>query len=122
MRICIASPIKKAGNTGRPGINTERSNVNNTSWAPKLVFGTKCLRFLTQKLYITICLVSQSVTHLHFFTEWPATGIGLGDMWDAVRTASGQVVYRNSLVVGSGSYATSNGRMGYEREKHTEKM
>ncbi|KAF8473779.1 hypothetical protein JB92DRAFT_3134760 [Gautieria morchelliformis] len=48
--------------------------------------------------------------------------MGLGDMWDAVRTMSGQVVYRNSLVVGSGSYATSDGRMGYEREYHTEKM
>jgi hypothetical protein len=38
-------------------------------------------------------------------------------MWDAVPTPDGKVVYRNSLVVASGSYASANGRLGYD-EKH----
>ena len=38
--------------------------------------------------------------------------MGLGDLWDAVKTPDGRVVYRNSLVTGVGGYATSSGRMG----------
>ncbi|KAF8580338.1 hypothetical protein K439DRAFT_1619876 [Ramaria rubella] len=35
--------------------------------------------------------------------------MGLGDVWDAVPTADGQVVYRNSLVTGSRTYSSSHG-------------
>ncbi|GJJ06668.1 hypothetical protein Clacol_000863 [Clathrus columnatus] len=39
--------------------------------------------------------------------------MGLGDMWDAVKTENGSTVYRNSLVTGTGLYTSSNGRLGY---------
>ncbi|KAF8590879.1 hypothetical protein K439DRAFT_1114186 [Ramaria rubella] len=43
--------------------------------------------------------------------------MGLGDMWDAVPTANGRVVYRNSLVTGSGTYSSAHGRLGYTRSE-----
>ncbi|KIJ40934.1 hypothetical protein M422DRAFT_32049 [Sphaerobolus stellatus SS14] len=43
--------------------------------------------------------------------------MGLGDLWEAVRGYDGRVVYRNSLVTGTGRHASSNGRMGYT-ERH----
>ncbi|KAF8530568.1 hypothetical protein BU17DRAFT_79398 [Hysterangium stoloniferum] len=43
---------------------------------------------------------------------WHMPRMGLGDLWDAVPTADGRVVYRNSLVTGTGTYASSKGRMG----------
>lgn len=42
--------------------------------------------------------------------------MGLGDLWDAVRTEDGRIVYRNSLVTGTGGYATSNGRLGFSEK------
>lgn len=48
--------------------------------------------------------------------------MGLGNMWDAVRTEDNQIVYRNSLVTGTGIYASSNGRLGYpESQKYQDR-
>lgn len=121
MDISFALPIKRMGNTGQLGINTGPCNAKNINWAPTLVSGTRCMKFPTQKVSTTTCSVSKNSFHSSIFLDLFAVGIGLGDMWDAVPTADGKVVYRNSLVVGSGSYATANGRMGYDKSVGLEK-